>query len=396
MKTVVDALIANSVRSNSVTSASGQNLVLAVGTGGTALTITTSTLAAAFAGAVSLAGNLSVNTTGANTFGSTSGLSYILIKGSATGTGGGANLLIQNDGTSTVGLGNKSSLIGGAYSADPTLWYSGSLNFITGSTVYATLTNTGIFTLASTTASTSASTGALIVSGGAGIADQLSVGNNLRFFNNSTLPGQGSIGKSATYGLNIYAATGSTYDLVIFTAAGTSLLLNPTGTANLIAGGALNVTSTTASTSTGTGALVVAGGLGVAGAAFIGGGAEITGASNIAGRLRVTSGGFASYGSLTLGAAYAGMGGGFQVSYESPTTRVFYGDGSGFDLRFCTRASSTTTDRLILSDSGNITMYAGSVLQIGATYAAGAPTATGYLTIKDATGTSYKIPAVAV
>jgi hypothetical protein len=213
---------------------------------------------------------------------------------------------------------------------------------------------------------------------------------------NSTLPGQGSIGKSSTYGLNLYAATGSSYDFALFNASGGSVLLIPTGTSNVVLGGILTVSNSTASTSTTTGALVVTGGLGVGGAVFVGGGAEITGASNVAGRLRVTSGGFASYGSLTLSASYAGMGGGFQISYDSPTTRVFYGDGSGFDLRFSTRASSTTTDRLTLSDSGNLTMYAGAVLQIGATYAAGAPTATGYLTIKDATGTSYKIPAVAV
>lgn len=34
-------------------------------------------------------------------------------------------------------------------------------------------------------------------------------------------------------------------------------------------------------------------------------------------------------------------------------------------------------------------------LQLGNEYQAGAPTATGYVTLKDSTGTSYKIPAVA-
>ncbi len=53
---------------NSVTSVAGQNLLLAVGTGGTALTITTSTLAAAFAGALSVTGHTTfegVTSTGA-------------------------------------------------------------------------------------------------------------------------------------------------------------------------------------------------------------------------------------------------------------------------------------------------------------------------------------------
>jgi hypothetical protein len=35
-------------------------------------------------------------------------------------------------------------------------------------------------------------------------------------------------------------------------------------------------------------------------------------------------------------------------------------------------------------------------LQVGNAYVAGAPTATGYIVIKDSTGTSYKIPAQAL
>ena len=81
-----------------------------------------------------------------------------------------------------------------------------------------------------------------------------------------------------------------------------------------------------------------------------------TGTSEFGGLVRVTAGGFRAYGSMTLGATYAAMGGGFQTSYDSPTTRIFYGDGTGFDLRFATRASSTTTDRFTFSDTGKLTI----------------------------------------
>ena len=81
-----------------------------------------------------------------------------------------------------------------------------------------------------------------------------------------------------------------------------------------------------------------------------------TGTSEFGGLVRITAGGFRAYGSMTLGATYAGMGGGFQTSYDSPTTRIFYGDGTGFDLRFATRASSTTTDRFTFSDTGKLTI----------------------------------------
>lgn len=46
--------------------------------------------------------------------------------------------------------------------------------------------------------------------------------------------------------------------------------------------------------------------------------------------------------------------------------------------------------------SSDVTIASGVGLKLGNAYAAGAPTATGYIVIKDSTGTSYKIPAVAL
>ena len=99
----------------------------------------------------------------------------------------------------------------------------------------------------STTASTSTSSGALVVSGGVGVAGSINTDGTLRFNANSSLPGAGSLGISSTYGLNFYASTGSSYDFSVFSAAGQSVLLVPTGTRNVSFSGTLttvgNITS---------------------------------------------------------------------------------------------------------------------------------------------------------
>ena len=102
-------------------------------------------------------------------------------------------------------------------------------------------------TLYGTTASTSTSSGALVVSGGVGVAGSINTDGTLRFNANSSLPGTGSLGISSTYGLNFYASTGSSYDFTVFSAAGQSILLVPTGTRNVSFSGTLttigNITS---------------------------------------------------------------------------------------------------------------------------------------------------------
>jgi hypothetical protein len=95
-----------------------------------------------------------------------------------------------------------------------------------------------------TTASTSTSSGALVVSGGVGVAGNTNIGGALRFHTNTALPGTASISKDATFGLNFYASTGSTYDFTIFNAAGTGLLVNPTGTSALTAFDTFTATGT--------------------------------------------------------------------------------------------------------------------------------------------------------
>jgi hypothetical protein len=129
----------------------------------------------------------------------------------------------------------------------------------------------------------------------------------------------------------------------------------------------LKVETTTASTSTSSGALVVSGGVGVAGAVFSGGYVHPGGDSNF--YIRGTNSG--------NGLIYGNI-----VSADV---------GSTFRVRNAA-GSSTYLD----VDSSNVTISSGVGLKLGNAYVAGAPTATGYIVIKDSTGTSYKIPAVAL
>jgi hypothetical protein len=112
-------------------------------------------------------------------------------------------------------------------------------------TELATLTaNTGVLAVLGTTASNNPSSGARVVSGGVGVAGNTNIGGALRFHTNTALPGTASISKDATFGLNFYASTGSSYDFTIFNAAGTGLLVNPTGTSALTAFDTFTATGT--------------------------------------------------------------------------------------------------------------------------------------------------------
>ena len=137
----------------------------------------------------------------------------------------------------------------------------------------------------------------------------------------------------------------------------------------------LKVLDTTASTTTSSGALVVSGGVGVAGAGFFGG--NIVAAGNVV------------CGSATNQA----------VSIAGGTAN----DGGNVIVYGSTHASDPNTGRIRVGtttitswDSNDFTIASGKGLKVGNAYVAGAPTATGYIVIKDSTGTSYKIPAVAL
>jgi hypothetical protein len=138
------------------------------------------------------------------------------------------------------------------------------------------MTGTGGLKVFGTTASTSTTTGALQVAGGAGIAGSLFVGGGTMSVTdgvNFTLQlksGGSGVGLlTSTSGTNAFAyGNGAVAEVMRTTNLG-NLLIG--GTTDITGSGGLKVFGTTASTSTTTGALQVAGGVGVAGAAFFGG-----------------------------------------------------------------------------------------------------------------------------
>jgi hypothetical protein len=142
-----------------------------------------------------------------------------------------------NGSLGTVGLGNNSTLIGN--SATTTAQIMGAL------------------TLPNTTASTSSTTGALIVSGGVGIAKELNVGSTTA------------------------STSSSTGALIVAGGVGIAKELNVGLTATIT--GATTISANTTSTSTTSGALKVTGGAGIGENLNVGGNTAITGTIKIAG-----------------------------------------------------------------------------------------------------------------
>jgi hypothetical protein len=102
----------------------------------------------------------------------------------------------------------------------------------------------------SSSASTGTSSGALVVSGGVGVAGAGYFGGTVTIASNFSIastgfyagggtPGAGCFLYSATAGTMLCAQTGSSYDLSLASATGTVILGNPTGTSNLEAAGSI-------------------------------------------------------------------------------------------------------------------------------------------------------------
>ena len=127
----------------------------------------------------------------------------------------------------------------------------------------------------STDASTSISSGALVVSGGAGIGGAVY-----------------AVGVTSSGAIRVTDTTASTASNTgALTVAGGAGISGAVYAAGVTSSGAIRITATTASTASNTGALTVAGGAGVAGALYVGGG--ITAARlDVSGGIKLTSGGF--------------------------------------------------------------------------------------------------------
>ena len=273
--------------------------------------------------------------------------------------------------------------------------------------------------ISATTASTSTSSGALVVgngtSGGLGVGGAASIGGPILVGTSSdvylsrTGAGVLDLRSASTPGtLGRLDINGTTSAAVGFrqtgsrdwfiTAESFELRVSCLTAASIFAfnsGTPVAMRDTTASTSTSSGALVVSGGVGVAGAIYAGGYVSTGTHARIGAQSSVVALSANNNVDGGLPAAWTGNYG-VGVQYLGSSSNAFFiGDGSGGSTYFYTRTGSANTARLSIDNTnGNVTI--GGTLQVGNAYVGGAPTATGYIVIKDSTGTSYKIPAVAL
>lgn len=246
--------------------------------------------------------------------------------------------------------------------------------------------STGTVTIPATTDSTTKDTGCLVLEGGLGVEKAVNVGGKGYFTDELWSIGAGKTGilYAANSGDTSYAAflKGAFADNALLLGVGTTNVLR---TAGFSTPTRVEIPLTTASTSTSSGALVVSGGVGVAGAIYAGG--KLSLVAGTTSTYGVTFGDIDLYRSgsgilsLTSGTFTGGVGAGFFT----------INSGGAQPLVFATDA----TERARV-DSSNFTIASGIGLKLGNAYVSGAPTATGYVVIKDSNGTSYKIPAVAL
>jgi len=187
-------------------------------------------------------GNTTIHSTTAST--STSSGALVVGNGSSGGLGvGGAinagGIIQAGSGSNILYLsgdtGSNAYLTTGA-SSTVTNVYIGSASGCSAPTVVQvngttrfTVASTGA-TVSATTASTSTSSGALVVSGGVGVAKSLNVGEAVTVAGGAFAAA--SFYKSASLGTVLSGATGSSYDLYITNPAGNHVMQVPTGTRN--------------------------------------------------------------------------------------------------------------------------------------------------------------------
>lgn len=187
--------------------------------------------------------------------------------------------------------------------------------------------------------------------------------------------------------------SGFTPTRLAFAAADGSL----TGSASLAYGsGTLTIADATASVSPGTGTLVIsgAGGIGVGGALWIGGVLNAAGAVTFQTTLGVT-------GIVTLGSAAHKLDGSVSSTYlklrstaASAAGLLFYDSGDTLQTRLLigpnTFSLRTGADAAMLDVSATTVAVAGA-LKLGNAYVAVPQVGTGYVILKDSTGTDYKV-----
>ena len=206
----------------------------------------------------------------------------------ASGTAIVSGNVVAASGTASQSTTQGALVVTGGVGISGSAFIGSILNAAGAATLQSTLAVTGVSTLngnvvaASGTASTNTTTGALVVAGGVGISGALNVAGGLTTSANGAVNGGGLTTSSTTaYLFNETATTVNAFG------AATTLNTGNAGSTTNMAGivkvsGNLVATSGTASTTTGTGALVIAGGAGISGALNVGGTSSHTGAATFA------------------------------------------------------------------------------------------------------------------
>lgn len=279
---------------------------------------------------------------------------YMLFE-APVGTTGAGNLIIG-----TGGEGNINAIVFGAG------------GFATGNTQMAIFPDDKV-QIVIPTVSTSTGTGALVVNGGIGLTGNLNVGGDVNIVGNITLGGSGNTIDVSALAVDdplIYMGANNAADVLDLGFAGEyigpgnaatyaglvrdasdasfrffgNVQPKPTSTvdfadANLVYPavwmGSANLQSSTASTGTGSGALVVAGGAGIGGAIYVGGLAAITG--------NITGGNISSSGVLAATGAISGA-----------SLNVSTGNVNGGNLIAATAVSTTEIIKTGSNGVGNI------------------------------------------
>jgi hypothetical protein len=262
------------------------------------------------------------------------------------------------------------------------------------------LRNAGTTLLTNTTASTTTSSGALVVgngtSGGLGVGGAGYFGGLLNISSTAGLYAQWKKTDNAS-GSQSWAWIANN-DGTLFLQAANDNFVGANSYLSFarsgVTPGTTTIHGTTASTSISSGALVVSGGVGVAGAIYAGAAVSSIQSSN-----SILAGASLENGSTGNAAAVR-----LSMTAGTRTGEInTYGSGHATLAGRIRVATSNGQIDFIPSgvfalgiDANDVAIQSGIGLKLGNAYVAGAPTATGYIVIKDSTGTSYKIPAVAL
>lgn len=302
-------------------------------------------------------------------------------------TGTAATFKVNNLGVQTLTAGTDTAV--SASTGTVVVWSTSTLQSITARGA----TTPSAITITNDTQSASTNTGALIVTGGAGLGGNLYVGGNFVTDGSSQLQNLLAASVTAT-SINVayFTATVATVtNLTVHNSlyvGGASTLTNLLLTSNGTVNGTFTVTNTTPALSTATGALTVGGGVGVAGDLWVGGtiygslGGSINTATNIADGLA----GQVPYQSAPGQTAFTGPGNAGEILVSRGSSGPVFQN--TLTLAGNNVSTSTQTGALIVAGGvgvgGNI-YFGGNLYQNGVLFTGASTSTTSTFTINNGT-----------